>query len=223
MGAIHSTRTCHHSMKPATAMLFRHLVLIATIVFAGAGMAQDVPGRPSFIGSWQINLKLSDDTDKRVEESIRAAGGRPDSGGKRGKGRYKGGPPEQALYDHISYDETLVFVQNEPEFRLTYADGFERVFYSDNRKRIVSASGTAAFDKQDFSFASWDGNKLLVESRPRDGGWINETFELLLASGQLRVTLELKPSSFGEPIHIVRIYDRLGTEATTGQKSSRRN
>ena len=116
-----------------------------------------------------------------------------------------------------------MFEQNEPAFRLIYADGFERVFYSDNRKRVVSASGTAAFDKQDFSFASWDGDKLLVESRPRDGGWINETFEILTVSGQLRVTLELKPSSFGEPINIVRIYDRLGADGTTGQKSSRRN
>ncbi len=210
-------------MKPATALRFRTILLLVLMYISHTSMAQAPPIRPDYSGNWQINLKLSDDTDKRVEESIRAAGGRPDSGGKRGKGRYKGGPPEQALYDHISYDETLMFEQNEPAFRLIYADGFERVFYSDNRKRVVSASGTATFDKQDFSFASWDGDKLLVESRPRDGGWINETFEILTVSGQLRVTLELKPSSFGEPINIVRIYDRLGADGTTGQKSSRRN
>jgi len=210
-------------MKPATVLRFRTFLLLVLMYMTHSSLAQDAPLRPDYSGNWQINLKLSDDTDKRVEESIRAAGGRPNSGGKRGKGRYKGGPPEHALYDHISYDETLVFAQKEPEFRLTYADGFERVFYSDNRKRVVSASGTAAFDKQDFSFASWDGDKLLVESRPRDGGWINETFEVLTVTGQLRVTLELKPSSFGEPIHIVRIYDRLGTDGAKGQNSSRRN
>ncbi len=210
-------------MKPATVLQFRTIALLLLMVGAPACMAQEPEGRPDYSGTWKLNEKLSHDTDAQVEVSIRASGGRPDSGGKRGKGRYKGGPPEQALYDHISYDETLLFQQSDPEFRLTYAEGFERMFYSDNRKRVVSASGTAAFDKQDFSFASWDGDKLLVESRPRDGGWINETFELLTATGQLRVTLKLKPSSFGEPIDIIRIYDRLGADASAGQKSPGRN
>lgn len=178
-----------------------------------------VSSQPGFRGHWVINDKLSDDTDYQVEVSIRAAGGRPDSGGKRGKGRYKGGPPEQALYDHLSYDEVLDFQYTEPEFQLVYAENFERVFYSDNRKRVVSASGRAESDKQDFAFASWDGDKLLVESRPRDGGSIFETFEILPQTDQLKVTLELKPATFAEPIQIIRIYDR---ENSANAKNKRR-
>lgn len=193
------------------------LYSLITLLILAAGiqttMAQDAESHAVFDGTWVLNEKLSDDTDHQVEESIRAAGGRPDSGGKRGKERYRGGPAEQALYDHISYDEMLEFHHNEPEFRLIYEESFERIFYSDDRKRVVSASGTATFDRQDYSFASWDGDRLLVESRPRDGGWINETFEILPQTGQLRVTLQLKPSSFGEPINIVRIYDQVTATA----------
>jgi hypothetical protein len=195
-----------------TPILRRHcnsLFLIILLSAGQAGYCETTALRAGFTGNWIINEKMSDDTDRRVEVSIRAAGGRPDSGGKRGKGRYRGGPAEHALYDHISYDEVLHFSHADPEFRLVYEQGFERVFYSDNRKRVVSASGMNTADKQDFSFASWDGDKLLVESRPRDGGWINETFEIIPASGQLRLTLRLKPSSFGVPIDIVRIYDRV--------------
>lgn len=178
-------------------------------------LAQAANEHTAFNGSWVLNKKLSEDTDERVERAIRDAGGRPDGGNPRQKGeRYRGGPPEQALYDHISYEPTLEFSHADPEFRLKYGKDFERVFYSDNRSRVVSASGTSEADRQDYSFASWDGDKLLVETRPRDGGWINETFEILPATGQLKVTLELEPSSFGSPIQLVRIYDRANPAVT---------
>lgn len=212
-------RTTYPMMKPG---LFGQIFCLILLLYgAQAACTQDsvVSSQPDFRGHWVINDKLSDDTDNQVEISIRAAGGRPDSGGKRGKGRYKGGPPEQALYDHLSYDEVLDLQYTEPEFRLGYAENFVRVFYSDNRKRVVTASGRAESDKQDFAFASWDGDKLLVESRPRDGGSIFETFEMLPQTDQLKVTLELKPATFGEPIQIIRIYDR---ENSPNAKNKRR-
>jgi hypothetical protein len=171
-------------------------------------------GQSAFNGHWVINEKLSDDTDYQVEVAIKKAGGRIQGGGNQGKGRYRGGPAEHALYDHLSYDEVLDFHYAEPEFRLAYDGGFERVFYSDNRRRVISASGTSTHDNQDFSFASWDGDRLLVESRLRDGGWIFETFLLeTTETGQLlKVILELKPSSFAEPINITRIYNRATPE-----------
>ena len=183
-------------------------LLFILLTSAGPYAADDLlPGQSAFNGLWVVNEELSDDTDEQVEVAIKKAGGRTQRGG---KGRYKGGPEEQALYDHISYDEVLEFRYTEPEFRLMYAEGFERVFYSDNRRRVISASGTSEHDKQDFSFASWDGDKVLVESRPRDGGWIFETYSLenTEAGEHLRVILELKPSSFADPIYITRIYDR---------------
>lgn len=189
---------------------FRTLAFALGLILTQSGVAaQPATGHDAFNGSWVLNTKLSDDTDEQVERAIREAGGRPDGGNRQRKGeRYRGGPPEQVLYDNISYEQTLTFSHQEPEFRLVYGNDFERVFYSDNRSRVVSASGTSRADRQDYSFASWDGDKLLVETRPRDGGWINETFEILPATGQLKVMLELEPSSFGAPIRILRIYDR---------------
>ena len=61
----------------------------------------------SFDGDWVVNDGLSDDTDKQVEKAIKKAGGRPDSGGKKGKGRYRGGPEDQELYEVRSARKTL--------------------------------------------------------------------------------------------------------------------
>ncbi len=186
-------------------LLLHFLVLTISIPV----WSQDIEVWSGFNGSWRINEELSDDTDEQVELAIREAGGRPPRTAKEGKGRYRGGPPEHALYDHISYDENLEFNYIPPEFHLRYDYGFERVFHSDNRKRVVSASGSIAGDNQDFSFASWDGYTLLVESRPRDGGWTLERYELLNDGLQLKATLQIKPSSFAFPINITRIYDKV--------------
>jgi len=173
-------------------------------------MAND--GIPAFNGVWVINEELSDDTDKQVEKAIKASGGKVTRTKKRGKGRYKGGPPEQALYDHISYDDVLHFHYQSPEFRLSYDEGFERVFHSDGRRRSASASGIPRSERKDYAFASWsDSNKLFVESRPRDGGRTNEIYSLEKSeSGEdlLRVELKLNPLLFSGPLNIVRVYQR---------------
>jgi hypothetical protein len=169
-------------------------------------------GNPAFNGVWVINEELSDDTDKQVEKAIKASGGKIGRTKKKGKGRYKGGPPEQAMYDHISYDEILRFQYSEPEFRLIYDEGFERIFHSDGRRRTASASGTPRAERKDFAFASWSGsNKLYVEARPRDGGRTNEVYILQKSeTGEdlLRVELKLSPLMFAGPLNIVRIYQR---------------
>jgi len=185
-----------------------HLAGLILLTFANMVIADTANLHSAFIGRWVINEKLSDDTDRQVETAIIKGGGRIPRGGRQGRERYRGGPVEHLLYDHISYDLMLEFNYTEPEFRLVYDQDFERIFYSDNRRRTVSASGTSADDRQDFSFASWDGDRLLVESRVRDGGWIHETYTLESGGEQLRVVMELRPSSFQQSINLVRIYNR---------------
>ncbi len=182
-----------------------NFLFILTFSLPVAGQ-DEIPDYSSFLGDWTVNEELSDDTDRQVEIAIKAAGGRIPRTDKKGKGRYRGGPKEHAIYDHISYDDSLHFQYHPPEFQLIYDDGFERVFHSDNRKRVVSASGTIAGDNLDFSFASWDGERLIIETRARDGGWIYEIMEA--TEDTLTVTLELNPSSFAEPIKVNRIYNR---------------
>ncbi len=169
--------------------------------------AQDTEIHSAFNGKWIFEEELSDDTDKQVEKAIKKSGGKATR--KKGKGRYKGGPEDQAMYDHISYDEMLTIDYKRPEFRLTYDEGFNRVFHTDGRGRSVSASGKSAGDNKDFSFASWvNEDKFIVESRPRDGGSIAETYSLSEDGKQLTVELRLEPRSFMYPIEIIRIYNK---------------
>ena len=185
-------------------------LLILLSVFSSAAL--NAEGNPAFNGVWVINEELSDDTDKQVEKAIKDAGGKVGRTKKKGKGRYKGGPPEQAMYDHISYDEILIFQYDEPEFKFTYEEGFERVFHSDGRQRSVSARGIPRSEREDFAFASWSGpNKLFVEARPRDGGRTNEVYTLKKSStGELLLHVELKltPLLFSGSVHIVRYYEK---------------
>jgi hypothetical protein len=167
--------------------------------------AEPIPG---FAGDWVVNQELSDDTDKKVEEAIRAAGGRPDSGGRTGRGRYRGGPPEQELYDRMAYDDVLTIRLDPPQVTFTYADGFERSFYTDGRGRSVSARG----ESRDYSFADWSDTRLFVEGRPRDGGWTREEYSLQAGGNRLRAELHMQPLTFMKPISIIRVYDRKGTQ-----------
>ena len=187
----------------------KKIIGLILLVMSGVSAAAETAAvEEAMQGGWVINDELSDDTDKQVEQAIKKAGGRPDSGGKKGKGRYRGGPADQELYDRISYDDVLTIEINEPEVRFGYADGFERRFYTDGRSRSVSAASGRIVD---YSFGGWSGDKLNVESRPRDGGWTRETYGLETGEdGQqrLRVELQLKPLTFDVPIEIVRVYDR---------------
>ena len=171
----------------------------------GIAMAEEV----NLDGRWVVNYELSDDTDIQVEKAIKAAGGRIRDTGKKGRGRYKGGPPEQELYDHLSYDEVLVIRRDKPRFLFSYDEGFEREFFSDNRGRSVSASSLQSGERHDYAFAYWDNGKLVVEARPRDGGKTHETYHLDPATGQLNVELELRPLTFLQPVQIRRVYDRM--------------
>ena len=195
-----------------------HLIVILPLVllvcsFCVAAQGQDLDrpaGLSKIVGNWVINEELSDDTDDRIEVAIKKAGGRVKRSWfkKKKKGRYRGGPEEQELYDRISYDDVLKIAYNNSEFRFEYADGYVRLFHSDGRTRTVGASEFYNGDSDDFSFASWEEGALLVEARPADGGYTLETYSLQAGNNQLRVEMELKPYTFGATIILVRIYDR---------------
>jgi len=181
------------------------LVLLIPVPGFAADSSQPVAG---FAGIWVIDETASDDTDKKVEKAIKEAGGRLPRTNKRGRERYRGGPADQEMYDHISYDTILEIKINDPEIQFAYPQSYQRIFYTDDRSRTVSASGSSNSDRKDYSFADWEGGKLMVESRPRDGGWITETYSLQADGQQLRLETQLKPSSFLVPINIVRIFNR---------------
>lgn len=184
------------------------LLFLALIAFGEACIADSPAVNPDLSGAWVLNRKLSDDPDREIERAIRDVGGRPDADGKRGRGRYKGGPREQEIYDHLIYDETLRIAENGAEIRMIYAEGFERQFFTDGRSRTVSASGSSSGDAQDFSFSAWVGQTLNVEAKPRDGGWTQESYTLDPVTKQLRVLLKLKPLLFPAVVEVELVYER---------------
>ena len=170
--------------------------------------------KTSFNGHWIINEELSDNTDDKVEVAIKEAGGSVQRRGWFSKEEdiYRGGPAEQELYDRISYDDILTIEYNDPEFVFEYADQFKRVFHTDGRRRTTGVNAFFEEGGQDFSIANFDGNALLVEARPRDGGYAMETYTLLEGGNRLRVEMLIEPASFGSTILLVRIYDRATTQ-----------
>lgn len=188
-------------------------LLMLLVVAGGTGVVGTVPvyaQEHPLVGSWRINEELSDDPDEAVEAAIIEAGGRVQRKwfGREEKERYRGGPAEQELYDRITYDPILRIDYTEPEFWFGYADGYQRVFHSDGRTRSVGANDHYNSGGEDFSFAAWEGETLIVEARPRDGGFTLETYTLEENNTRLRVALEIRPENFGATIKLVRVYDR---------------
>ena len=170
--------------------------------------------RTALNGHWIINEDLSDNTDDKVEAAIKETGGRVQKRGWFSKKEdvYRGGPAEQELYDRISYDDMLTIAYNEPEFVFEYADQFKRVFHTDGRKRTTGVNAFFEEGGEDFSIANFDSNTLLVEARPRDGGYAMEIYTLLGDGNQLQVEMTIEPLSFGSSITLRRIYDRAATQ-----------
>ncbi len=199
-------------IRAAQSLTVLAIVLAAALAGAqqSANSPTDIGARQLFSGNWVINDELSDNSDDQVEEAIKEGGGKVPRRwfSKRAEDFYRGGPPEQELYDRISYDDVLTIEYAEPEFRFTYADDYERVFHTDGRRRTTNANSFYAGGAADFSFGNWDGAALRVEARPRDGGFTLETYTLEEDGNRLRVEMVIEPDSFRAAIHLTRVYDR---------------
>jgi hypothetical protein len=185
-------------------ILFSVLVAVAWSSFNAQSDIQS-----QIVGDWVINDELSDNTDDQVEDAIEAGGG---DGGRgffnRQEDFYRGGPPEHELYDRLSYDDVLVIRFSEPEFRFVYEDNFQRVFHTDGRRRRTAANDFFEGGGSDWSEGNFEGNALVVEARPRDGGYTLETYTLENDGDRLRIEMQIQPDSFREPIELVRYFDR---------------
>ena len=162
------------------------------------------------VGEWIINDDLSDNTDDQVEEAIEAGGG---DGGRgffnRQEDFYRGGPPEHELYDRISYDDILTIEYSAPEFRFIYEDNYFRIFHTDGRRRRTTANDFFEGGGTDWSEGNFENEALVVEARPRDGGFATEIYTLENDGNRLRVEMLIQPLSFREPIELVRYFDRV--------------
>ena len=183
--------------------------MLAGILLCFHVVAQQSSIESQLIGDWVVNDELSDNTDDQVEDAIEAGGGKGSRGFfNRKEDFYRGGPPEQELYDRISYDDVLSIELSDPEIKFTYADNYVRVFHTDGRRRSTTANDFYSDGGLDWSSANWEGESLIVEARPRDGGFTIETYTLEANGSRLRIEMRIQPDSFREPINLVRIFDR---------------
>lgn len=200
------TRGMRTQSNPSRVLLAA-FTLLASALFVQPAAAQDTTPLPALAGTWVFNEKQSDSTDDKVEAALRKMGQRARRGWfERRDDVYRGGPADQELYDRISYDKLLEIELGDDEYLFTYAGEYERPVYLDNRSRAVSL--TQLESVEDFSMGHWENGKLLIEARPRDGGFAEETYSLINDDTQLQVELYIKPRSFDEVIEIVRVFDR---------------
>jgi len=191
---------------------FRHLLAFFLCLGFFSVQAQENPS-PAHFGRWVINAELSDNTDKKVGSALRAMGEKVSRCWLRcEEDRFRGGAAEQELYDRISYDKTLTTQFGEGQYLFTYDDNYQRPVYTDGRSQSVSLTGLDTV--KDFSFAHWEGKTLLVEARPRDGGFANETYSVMDSGKRLRVEMYIHPEGFTEAIELVRVYDRVADKST---------
>ena len=184
--------------------LYVTLLGLATLTLPA--IAQD----SALLGQWVINEALSENTDDKVEQALEASGIRTSKGRFSNDNEfYRGGPVEQELYDYISYEKTLEISRQEAQYTFVYGD-FVRPVYLDNRSQRVSLSRID--EVEEFSFADWNNDTLLVEARPRDGGFTEERYQLSEDGLQLSVELYIHPSGFREAIELTRIYDRVSEQ-----------
>lgn len=187
------------------------LTVFWMVGISGGISAADSPDTARLlVGQWVINDELSDNTDDQVEVAIKAAGGKVRRRwfSKREEDFYRGGPAEQELYDRISYDDALRISIKGVECTFEYEDSYVRLFHSDGRRRQSSANSFYREGGEDFSLAHWEGEKLIVEARPRDGGFALETYSVSADGTQLTVDMQIEPDNFGAAINLVRVFNR---------------
>lgn len=198
----------HTLPNPYRVLLAALVLAVASTLFARTAVAQDAP-MPELIGTWVFNKDQSEATDDKVEAALRKMGQRARRGWfEKRDDVYRGGPADQELYDRISYDKQIDIAFDGESYLFTYAGEYERPIYLDNRSRAVSL--TQLDSVEDFSMGHFENGKFLVEARPRDGGFAEETYTLLNNGTQLRVDLYIKPRSFDQVIEIRRVFDRQG-------------
>ncbi|NKB33579.1 MAG: hypothetical protein GKR91_10830 [Pseudomonadales bacterium] len=193
-----------------TQVLLQHGVLLCVAVLSFSFLNAQGNIGSQMVGAWVINDDLSDNSDDQVEEAIEAGGG---DGGRgffnRREDFYRGGPPEHELYDRLTYDDVLSIEFSEPEFRFTYEDNYIRVFHTDGRRRRTTANDFFEGGGSDWSEGNIEVEALVVEARPRDGGFATEIYTLENDGNRLRIEMLIQPLSFREPIELVRYYDRV--------------
>ena len=130
------------------------------------------------------------------------AGGRGTRGGPPGGGRPPGGPRED-LRAVLDAPSEMTITHTEAEIAVLETDGRLRALHPDGRSYRTAAGAEVE--------TRWDGERLVVETRPDDGPKLVETFTIESDPRRLVVSIALRPPS-GDPVTVRRVYDAAPAE-----------
>jgi hypothetical protein len=149
-----------------------------------------VTDKPVFHGAWLWVSKQSDDARKAITRqmtfvNLSAARMVHTRSGTMLLGNYRHPPTGKQventfrLLDSIVPIQPLVRIEHEePAITLIYADGRRREIYTDERDLDVSVQTTAARRAQKLVFASWEQNRLVIETNSNAGITVLERYAL---------------------------------------------
>lgn len=173
---------------------------------------------PDLTGRWLLNAKESEDPRKMMRKATppRDRFERDEDGG-RGRSRALPLPDAARPFTEPWFSDSPLQISAEgPRMSIDYADGTRRTFYTDGRSRIVSAR--EAPDPTGYSSGYWDGDALVVQTQPRDGGRIVERFELSADRQHLRVKMQARPIYAPFSFEVERVYDSEAAAAAAQQR-----
>lgn len=162
-----------------------------------------VADKPRFHGAWLWASKQSDDARKVITRhltfvNLSAARLVYTRSGTMRVGNYRHTPTGRQventfrLLDSIVPIQPLVRIEHEePAITLIYADGRRREIYTDERDLDASVQTTAARRAQKLAFASWEQDRLVIETHSNAGITVLERYALDRETRRLNVELAI--------------------------------
>jgi hypothetical protein len=200
---------------------------------AGTGAEEAAEARPQLAGQWALNRELSDDPQEKLTAMgpgagrMRERGGIMRRGGPGGGGMRRGGGDgrfeemrarmEEARRRLLEMPATLAITQDQARLTLAQAGGRSRTVFTDRGE-------VHGEDEEQEAQASWDGPRLVLETRLGDNVKLIETYELSWSGEQLIADIKLEMSMMGRnrSVDVHRVYDRVPTESAASDPPQER-
>jgi hypothetical protein len=190
----------------------RFIVAISVVLLLTTLPLPAAAAKPDFSGIWKLDPEESDDPlqlmrdrlDKRPRIDSGVLPGDPTQPPIRRPTAPRRDPGNRGLREPDEGVERLDIVHADPRISIRFADGQERVFFTDNRApvdrfEIGLLSATAKWKKRD----------LVFRAESAYGGKIRETYQLSADGSRLTVTIRREGDGHGPGIVFKRIYDRV--------------
>jgi|GEM_PF-5207104 len=195
--------------------------LSLALTFTAGSLAVSQTARPAWVGKWQINTELSDDSRARAREATANQGSiglsvnvpgqdgsakgvisSNESMGINYQGRIAGG-----MLNVFKVSETLEIAQTDTEVSIKADDGRVRTLRPDGQRTEPQTEASNNIESQTERTEAGFRIKTIVGGSTT----LTETYELRKDSRQLLVTIRVDSPQNNKPLVIRRVYDAVST------------